>query len=380
MNGLRAVLAAMLCLSSFGSATAADAAPYKVGAVFPLTGYLSWLGEYYRKGADLEVQMINAAGGVNGHKLELVTYDDTSSPEQASRLADRLIAKDGVVALIGTGSAPISGAVASVANKNKVPAVICSGYEVDAAKDPYVFNSVHRTDYAVAIGFSYFQKKGIKRVALLMPQGPLGELGSKVARKEAPAAGIEIVGEERFDTKTPDVTAQLAKLRAVNPQAIFSFATGEPAALVARNLDQLKLKIPLLVSHGNATPGFLKLVSGQQTELLVPSGKIMRPEALAPNDPTKPVIATFNAKHEEKYREPANYFSGMTADAVALVAEGLRKTGKADPPKLRDALEQIKGLPRLDGVFNMSPTDHYGTKADDMVLLTVHDGKFEAAR
>ena len=84
--------------------------PYKIGAIIPLTGYLSWLGEYMKKGAELKVELINKAGGVNGRPLELIIYDDQSTPENATRLAQRLISKDEAVALQGTGTAPISGA------------------------------------------------------------------------------------------------------------------------------------------------------------------------------------------------------------------------------------------------------------------------------
>src|SRR5271157_2211420 len=103
-------------------------APYKIGFIVPLTGYLSWLGEYMKKGAEVKVEMINKAGGVNGRPVELVTYDDQSSPEAATRHAQRLISRDGVVAIMGTGTAVVSGAVSSVANKSRVPAVIQSGY------------------------------------------------------------------------------------------------------------------------------------------------------------------------------------------------------------------------------------------------------------
>lgn len=375
-------LVAAVCIVSVvcGPTFAAEKASYKIGGVFPLTGYLSWLGEYYKKGAELQIEAINKAGGVGGHPLELIYYDDKSSPEQGSRAAQRLIAKDGVVALIGTATVPISGAVASVANKNKVPVLVSSGYAVDPKKEPYSFNTVHKTDYAVILPFTYFKDKGIKKVALLMTLGPLGELGSKVARQYAKDYGIEIVGEEKFDPKSPDITAQLAKLRALNPDAIFSFCTGEPAALVARSMDQLGMTMPLLVSHGNATPGFLKLVSGLKTKILVPSGKIMKPDSIVDQDPTKKVITDFCQLHQAKYGEPANYFSGMTADAVALVAEGLKKVGKADPQRLRDAIESIQNFPRLDGVYNLSASDHYGTKAHDMVLLVVKDGKWEVAK
>ncbi len=360
---------------SLNTALAQTKVPYKIGFIVPLTGYLSWLGEYMKRGAEVKVEMINKTGGVNGRPIELVTYDDQSSPETATRHAQRLISRDGVVAIMGTGTAVISGAVSSVANKSKVPAVIQSGYAL-SDKETFTFNNAHPTDFAISRPMIYFQKKGINRVALLMPIGPLGELGSGIARKHAPTYKITIVGEEKFDVKAPDVTAQLAKLRTLNPQAIMAFTTGEPAALLARNMAQMSMNIPLVVSHGNATPGFLKLVAQTPTPVIVPSGKIMAIETLADSDPVKKVVVEFSRAYQAKYGEPANYYSGQQADAVALIAEGLRVTKSDDPVKLRDAIENIKNFPACNGVYNMSPTDHQGTRTEDMILLTIKDGKW----
>ncbi|HQP56812.1 MAG TPA: ABC transporter substrate-binding protein, partial [Syntrophorhabdus sp.] len=92
-----------------------------VGGIFSLTGYLSWSGDYKKKGAELKIEMINEAGGINGNRLKLVAYNDRSSPELAAKIAEMLVLKHRVVAMVGTGSLPISGAVARVANKYKVP-------------------------------------------------------------------------------------------------------------------------------------------------------------------------------------------------------------------------------------------------------------------
>jgi branched-chain amino acid transport system substrate-binding protein len=373
------IVAAVTCLlfiaGGLNMTLAQTKTPYKIGFIVPLTGYLSWLGEYMKKGAEVKVEMINRVGGVNGRLLEVISYDDQSSPETGTRHAQRLISRDEVVAIMGTGTAVVSGAVSSVANKSKVPAIIQSGYAL-SDKETFTFNNAHPTDFAISRPMMYFQKKGISRVALLMPIGPLGELGSSIARKHAPTYKITIVGEEKFDVKAPDVTTQLAKLRTLNPQAIMAFTTGEPAALLARNMAQMGMNIPLVVSHGNATPGFLKLVAQTPGTVIVPSGKIMALGSLADNDPTKKVVMEFAREYQKKYGEPANYYSGQQADAVALIAEGLRVTKSDDPVKLRDAIENIKNFPGCNGVYNMSPTDHQGTRTEDMILLTIKDGKW----
>jgi len=351
--------------------------PYVIGGIFPLTGYLSWLGEYKKKGSELKVELINEAGGINGRPLKLVIYDDQSSPEQAAKIAQRLISKDKSIAIIGTASVPISGAVASLANKNSIPAIIGSGYEVNPAKDRFVFNTAHKTDFAVARPFQYFKEKGITKLALLMPIGSLGELGSTLARKYAPSYGITIVGEEKFDVKAPDVTAQLAKLKTLKPQALFSFCTGEPAALVARNMAQMNMNIPVLVSHGNANPGFLKLVSNVNVPIIIPAGRAAAPDAIPDSDPCKKVITVFNKRHIAKFNEPANYYSAEMVDAIAIIAEVLKTTRDSAGEKLRDGIENLRNFVGMQGIYNFSPSDHHGTVLSDMMVFGVKEGKLQ---
>ena len=349
----------------------------KIGGIYPLTGYLAWLGEYYKKAAILKVDQINKSGGVNDHTLELVTYDDKSSPEEAVRLAKRLILKDKAIAIIGCATAPITASVASIVRKHKIPVVAASGYDVKPEKDHFIFNTAPQTYFAASRAFSYLKKEGTNRIAFLMAMGALGEVGIANGKKAAEKYGLTIIGTERFDTKAPEVTAQLAKLRALKPEAIFSFSTGKPAALVARNMAQMKFNVPLVVSHGNGIPGFLKLTSGLPTRIIVPSVKIMVCKSLSDDDPAKPILEKFNKEHINAYGEPANIISTSSADNISLVAEGIRLSSSTDPQKIRDGIEAIKNFVGLNGVYNLSSTDHYGTRIEDMILLTVKDGKWK---
>jgi branched-chain amino acid transport system substrate-binding protein len=356
-----------------------SAETYKIGGLYDLKGHLSWLGEYYKRAGELTVEMINEKGGIRGKKLELIIYDTESKPEESVRAANRLIEKDNVIGLTGTATVPNTAAVAQIADKVKIPAVISSGYEINPAVDKYIFNTANKNEYAMGKAFEWFKDHGIKKVGLLMVMGPLGEAGIKTCKGIAPKYGITLVGEERFDTQATDVTPQLANLRAKGPEAIYSFTTGKPAALIARNMEQMGFKVPLGVSHGNATPGFLGMVKGISVKILVPTGKIMIIDQLPDSDPIKPVLVEFNNRHIKKYGEPANYFSGLIRDAVVLLAEGIKVAGD-DRVKVRDAIENVKSLKGISGIFHMSAEDHYGLKITDMVVIEPKGSKWEIAK
>jgi branched-chain amino acid transport system substrate-binding protein len=375
--GLFLSILMLLGVGSYHSSFAQDT--YKIGGLYDLKGHLSWLGEYYRKAGELTVEMINEKGGIKGKKVELIVYDTESKPEESVRAVNRLIEKDRVLGVTGTATVPNTAAVAQVVNKLKIPAVLSSGYEINHAVDKYVFNTANQNEYAMGKAFEWFKNHGINKVGLLMVMGPLGEIGIKTCREIAPQYGISIVGEERFETLATDVTPQLANLKAKHPEAIYSFTTGKPAALIAKNMEQMGFKIPLGVSHGNATPGFLKIVEGINLKILVPTGKIMALNEIPDSDPTKAGMVEFNNRHLKKYGEPANFFSGLIRDAVMLLAEGI-KAGGTDTTKIRDAIENMKGYKGVGGIFNLSPTDHYGLKITDMIVIEPAGNKWILAK
>ena len=346
----------------------------RIGGIFSLTGYLSWSGRHKRKAAELKVDMINEAGGVQGRPLKLISFDDQSLPAQASRIAEDLVFRHRVAAMVGTGTLPISRAVARIANRYRTPAFINSGYAIDPVNDLFVFNTAHKTEFAIACSFQYFAERGIDRLALLMPEGPLGDLGHWLGKRLAERVGIRIVGEERFDVSDARVGPQLQRLRSLRPFAFFSFVTGQPAASVAETMAAMGLNQPLLVSHGNANPRFLKLVSHSCVPIIVPSGKTMAQDTIAEDDPCRKVVLDFNERHLKRFGEPANYYSAELADAIDLIAEGFRQSGDGDSERLREAVENVRDFRGMQGSYNLSPIDHYGTGIEQIVLLLVHNG------
>lgn len=347
-----------------------------IGGIFPLTGPQSFLGEYYENGAELRIQELAEAG--SDLTVELVAYDDESSPEGSARAAQRLLTRDGAQLLMGTGSVPNTTAVATAANDAEVPFLGISGYTVDAAADPFVFNVAPRSEFAAEVAFQHFMEQGWTNVALLMPIGALGEEGTRIAEVAAEKLGLTIVGSESFDTAAADVTTQLARLRDRNPDAVFSFATGEPAAMVARDMGAIGLDVPLLVSHGNANAGFLELVADQPGQIFVPSGVATAPDTVTDDEERAEVVRAFAEHYREEYGEDPNFFSGMAYDAVSLAAAAAEQSGSTDPAALREALESLQ-LDAVTASFELTAEDHHGSDASDLALLTVDNGAWARA-
>jgi branched-chain amino acid transport system substrate-binding protein len=324
--------------------------------------------------------MVNEAGGVNGCPLRLIAFDDQSMADHASRIAEELVFKHRVTALVGTGTLPISKAVAHVANRFRVPAFINSGYAIDPGTDLFVFNTAHKTEFAISCAFHYFLEEGITRLGLFMPPGPLGDLGSWLGRRLADRMGIRIVGEERFDLTESTMASPLGRLRSLRPGALFSFVTGPPAASVADQMAAMGFTIPLLVSHGNAHPRFLKLLSRNPVPIIVPSSRTTAIHTIPSDDPCFTVVTDFNNRHLCRYGEPANDYSAELADAIDLLAEGVRRAGDGDGERLRDAVEGIRDFKGIRGEYHLSPIDHYGTGVEQIVVLMGKNGRWHFSK
>lgn len=136
---------------------------------------------------------------------------------------------------------------------------------------------------------------------------------------------------------------------------------------------------PLYLSQAANDFNFLRLAGGAAEDILIPSSKIYVTESLKDSDPQKAVLSSFVRDYQAKYGKPPATFAGNAYDAVNMIAEAIRKAGP-DRAKIRDAIEGLKDHVGVTAVYSYGADDHFGAKADSVVLLTVKDGKFALAR
>jgi branched-chain amino acid transport system substrate-binding protein len=328
-----------------------------------------------KNAAELRAEIIQGNNLLRGHPLRLIVCDDHSSPEKAAKIAEKLVTRAGVSAIIGTCSQTISSVVTPVGNVCQVPTIITSGFDVDYYKDRYIFNTSHQAEIMIEHSFEYLKNNlGISSVGLLMPINLLGELGSALAIKLGKKHGIRVVCHENFNPDSPSITKHVAMLRASGPQAVFAYVTGEPAARVAKAMACLHMTVPLLISHGNANTFFLKSVDHLPITILVPAGQTMSPEQMSRDNPCRRVIVKFNETHMQKYDQPVDYCSAASSDAIGLVSEGFRVSESFYGPDLREAIEKIGQFEGMEGVYSFSSNNHYGRELGQLVMLRLKDG------
>jgi branched-chain amino acid transport system substrate-binding protein len=350
--------------------------PYKIGAVFDITGPGAPLGTPERDTAQMVVNQINKKGGINGHPIKLIIYDNASDETKCALAVKKLIDSDHVSAIIGPSSTGTTLAVVPICEKNKIPLISCAaGVKITQPVKPYVFKTAQSDIHAIAKVIDYLRSRGLKRVAFINDSNAFGTSGRDQMRLQAPKAGIKIVAEESFDSKDTDMTTQLTRIKAANPQAIVCWGTNPGPAIVARNKKALGIKVPLLMSHGISNRKFIELAGNAAEGVIFPSGKIIVASSIPDNDPQKKQLLAYAAQFKSVYGREADHFGGHAWDAIQLVLGAMKKVGD-NPTKIRSVIENTKGFVGIGGVFNFSPKDHNGLSKDAFVMVQIRNGKW----
>ena len=178
--------------------------PVKVGAILSLTGTYAALGASEKKALDLEVERINAAGGVDGRPIEVIIEDDATDEAKAVAAASKLIEQDEVIAILGATGTGQSMAIRGEIQRAGIPQISMAGGTVVTGEfDPAVFQTPWSNTLVVPFVLGAIKDAGVSKIAVLSDTGGYGKDGLAVIEAEAPKAGLEIVASETFNPATP---------------------------------------------------------------------------------------------------------------------------------------------------------------------------------
>jgi len=361
--------AAVVTLLSAGSVFAAGT--IKIGALFAVTGPAAFLGEPERNTAKMVVDEINKAGGVKGHKLELIVYDTTGDPTKAVQLATKLIKDDKVVAIIGPSTSGESMAVIPVVEKDQVPLISCAAsIKITEPVKRWVFKTAQNDSLAVGRIYEQLQKQKQTKVALLTVSDGFGSSGREQLKAQAAKHGITIVSDDTYGPKDNDMTVQLTKIRGSQAQAVICWGTNPGPALIAKNARQLGLKIPVYMSHGVSSKKFIELAGEAAEGIRLPSGKVLVADLLPASDAQKRSLMAFVKDYQNHYKAEGDHFGGHAWDAIMLL-KGAIERGAETSAAIRDQLEKTKQFHGIGGTFTYTAQDHAGLGKDAFVLVEV---------
>lgn len=369
------LLLAWALLGGMGNARAAE--PIKIGAFLTVTGPASFLGDPELKTLQTYVEEINAKGGVDGRKIELIHYDTGGNAREAVNFAKRLIKSDKVDLIIGGTTSGDTLAVLPDMEKEGTPFIsLAAAVEITEPPKKWVFKVAPTDRMAVSRIFEDMRQRGFTKIALITGDGGFDKSGHEQVVKLAPQYGITLVADESYGNKDTDMTAQLTKIRATDAQAILNFGFGQAPAIVTKNIKQLGITLPLYHSHGVASKTFIELAGDAAEGARLPAAALVVAEQLPDNDPQKPVLLAYKAKYEAKYG-PVSTFGGHGYDSLMIARAALERAGGPDKAKVRDEIEKTKGFIGTAGVFNMTPENHMGLGPDAFKLVEIRNGAWK---
>ena len=349
----------------------------KVGAILAVTGGASFLGGPESRTIQMQVDKINAGGGIHGKKIELIIKDSGANPEKAISFAKQLIEEEHVFAILGPSTSGETMKIKNICEQGKTILISCGAAEVivnPVAR--YVFKTPQKDSFAVKKIYGEMNKMGISKIAVLAGNTGFGKAGKKQLLAIAPEFGIQVVAAEVYDKKATDLSAVVAKLMANKEiQAVVNWSIVPAQAIVAKNMRQAGWQVPLFQSHGFGNIKYVEAAGAAAEGIIFPAGRLLVADVLPDSDPQKKILLQYKHDYESKFHESASTFGGHGYDSIMILARAIDEVG-ADSEKARDAIENMKNFVGTGGVFNFSPTDHNGLDINSFAMMTVKDGKF----
>ncbi len=371
------LLMAVVAVSLF--AVPAMAETIKIGAILAATGPASFLGGPEARTLEMLVEEVNAKGGINGNKIELIIKDSAASPEKAISFAKQLIEEEKVLAIIGPSTSGETMKIKNICEQAKTPLLSCGAAEVIVNPvASYVFKTPQKDSYAVKKIYMEMNKLGISKIAVLAGNTGFGKAGKGQLLKIAPEFGIEIVEVEVYDKKSNDLSAVVAKIKAnKDVQAVINWSIVPAQAIVPKNMRQAGWDVPLFQSHGFGNIKYVEAAGAAAEGIIFPAGRLLIADTLSVNNPQKALLLAYSRSYEAKFKEPASTFGGHAYDAFTILMAAIEVAGN-DRDKVRSAIENMKNFPGTGGVFTFSKEDHNGLDMDAFQMMIVKDGKFVA--
>lgn len=370
-----AVFFAVLCLTGAMLSGAWASDTIKVGIILPLTGSLAKFGEIEQQSFIMAADEINAAGGVNGKKIELVVEDDTGKPDVGRSAIEKLITQDKVVVIGGGYSSSVTAAAVAVAQQQQVPFLVNTGSadEITEHGWEYIFRlNPPAGEYPAALAsFLKETARDVKTVAILHENSLFGQSSSKEFVEKCQGMGLEVVMKEGYEAGAVDFKPLLVNVKAKNPDLIYMVSYVMDAALLMRQAKELNLN-PKIFAGGGAgftLPEFEKN-AGKASELVY-SATLWVPTVPYPG------AQEYYDKYLAKHKTETEYHGAEAYAAMYVIADALKRTKALTPNDVREALTQTDMMTAFGPVKFIS----YGkmTQQNKLPTFLVQwlDGKLE---
>jgi branched-chain amino acid transport system substrate-binding protein len=373
MKHLSRVVAVILAFTLFAvPVLAADT--FDLVIPLPLTGKPAKFGEIMKRSYEMAAEEINAKGGVKGKKIALSFEDSNGKPETARAIVEKLIDSKKQPIIVGEYTSSCAKAVAAVAEERKTPYLVVASADDDITQKnyKYVFRqnqvNAHYGDAVVA-----FLKEVVKpkSIAILFESSAFGTSGADAMAKDAAAIGAKVLLKEKFETGAIDFKPLLSKVKAAQPDVIFTVAYANEAQLIMKQAKELRIDAKLYAggAAGFAIPEFIK--GAQDAAEYVVSATLWTPQLNYPG------AKVFADKYKAKHGDYPSYHGASAYAALYVTADALNRAKDWTQDAIRDALKATN-LKTAYGPVKFEDKEGYQNQNfHETLAIQVQKGEFE---
>ncbi len=332
-----------------------------------LTGPSAQDGTDIKRGAELAADYVNAGGGINGKKIELVFEDDRSDPKEAANVANKLVNDSRILAVIGHYNSSCTLAGAPIYNKAGLLEVTAGSTSPKVSEaGPYTFRVIVTDAFQGDFVARWMVKdEGLKNVVIMFENDDYGAGLKDVIAKKVVEYGGQVLGVESFYLgETKDFTPYITKLRALNPDALFIAGLYNEGALIAKQAAEVGWTPQIFGVDGLYSAPYIELggkaVEGTRVVGFFHTGS------------TDPMVQKFVKDFQAKYKQLPGTYAAYGHDAMLILAEAIKQNGP-DRKKMMEYLTTLKGF---TGVTGTTSFDENGDTIKDPLKIMVKDGQF----
>lgn len=356
----------LVALVVLGLVVPPAAAEINIGCYLPMTGPAAAMGQMVWEG----VQIANKLKPkVLNQEVKLVLVDTRSDKMEAANAVSRLIEKDNVAGIIGEVISSDTLAGAPIAERDRIPNISPTATNPLVTQNKkYAFRACFADDLQgkVAARFAWENLKA-KRVAVIIDQAQDYCVGlSLYFIREFKQLGGTIVSMTHIQTGDQDFSAQIAAIKAQNPDLIYAPNYYAEDALLARQLKDLGVTVPLLTGDGAQVAELITL-GGPAVNGMYFTAHFHRDQAATP------LAKDFRKAYEDQHKKELGAFTALGGDSYFLLLNAIARANSLEGPKIAQALAQTRDFPGVSGTISMDP-NHNPIKG--VVIIKVENGKF----
>jgi len=322
-------------VASFASPHVTQAASINVGIISPVTGPVALDGASFRQGAELAAKEVNDAGGVLGSQLTLIVEDGECKPNVSASAAEKLMVRDSVPVLVGAHCSPATAAVIPLAERQKVPIVtgISSAPSLTATRREWFFRLAPTEALTANAAVPYYvDKLGLKSIEFLVLNDEWGRQAAEANSKLLEQKGVKVLSTDYFLPGESEFGATLTKIKAANPDAIFVASNTREAILVAKKIQELGMTQKRIGVGAWPTNTFIARAGDAGMGWTVISQYVATLDT--------PRNHKFVEEFKKAYKVVPDKYAVSGYDAIQVVADAIKRAGKPEAAKIRDALEK----------------------------------------